>query len=408
MAERAPAPAVALLFADAELGAHLREALLALGASIVHEGPATAVQGADLRAADVVVVNLDAAVEDNFEQLYAALDEPRQRVVFNDAQVSRGLSGWDRARWARHLAAKLVDAGDVDPPRPADAPGAPALQVEQRQTVATPAAPVEWDLVDFEAAPVAPAAREDAAAFGIEKQAAAEFLAPDAAPHDPAMELTSTLELVSMEEAVAPAMAAAPVPEMAPAHSGDIRRVLLLGAAAEGAGAIRELLAGLPPALPALVLVARHQDGKATPATLAAELAASTRLPVRVAEDGMQAHPGEVVLLPAGQQVSVGRNGRVHAQPAPAKRSCDPSIDHCFTMAAAAFGADVVAVILAGDANDAIAGAQAVHDRGGQVWAQDPSDAHANAMVAVAREEGLIDFAGTPAALLARLREEYA
>ncbi|HET7359853.1 MAG TPA: chemotaxis protein CheB [Rhodanobacteraceae bacterium] len=402
MAEHAPAPAVALLFADAELGSHLREALQALDATIVHEGPATAVRREDLAAADVVVVNLDAKVEDTIEQLYAALDESRQRVVFNDAQASRGLTGWDRARWARHLAAKLVDAGDVDPPRPAPAPGSPALQVEQRQTVATPAPPVEWDLVDFEAAPVAPVAREDSAAFGIEKLAAAEFLAPDAASADPTAELISTLELVSMEEAVAPVAGAAPVGE-----DGNIRRLLLLGAAAEGAGAIRELLAGLPPMLPALVLVAQHQRDQAT-AAQAAELAATTRLPVRVAEDGMRAQAGEVVLLPAGQQVTVGRNGRVHAQAVAAKGPCDPSIDHCFTMAAAAFGADVVAIILAGDANDAIAGAQAVHDRGGRVWAEDASPSTANDMVAVAREEGLVDFSGTPAALLARLREEYA
>jgi two-component system chemotaxis response regulator CheB/chemosensory pili system protein ChpB (putative protein-glutamate methylesterase) len=277
------------------------------------------------------------------------------------------------------------------------------VQVEQRQTVpAPPAPPAEWDLVDFETAPTpAPAAREDAAAFGIEKLDAAEFLAPTADAHDHAVELTSTLELVSMEEAVAPVVGVA--------GSGDIGRLLVLGAAADGAGAVRELLAGLPPKLPALVLVALPQRRDEDAAALLADLAAASgELPVRLAEDAMQVRQGEVVVLPAGRHVSVGRDGRLRLQPAPAKGPCDPSIDQCLTMAAAAFGTDVVAIILAGDANDAIAGAQAVHDGGGHVWAQDPATVSANAMIDVAREEGLVDFVGTPAALLAHLREEYA
>lgn len=117
------APAVALLFEDAEQIAYLREALSALGARIVHEGPATGVERQALleAGADVVVINLDDTVDAHLDQIYEAVDESRHRVVFNDAAATRDLSGWDQARWARHLAAKLLDATDVDPPRPADA-----------------------------------------------------------------------------------------------------------------------------------------------------------------------------------------------------------------------------------------------------------------------------------------------
>lgn len=117
------APAVALLFEDAEQSAYLRDALKALGARIVHEGAATTVEQQMLldAGADVVVVNLDDEVEAHLDRVYDALDESRHRVIFNDAEASRGLSGWDQARWARHLAAKLMGALDVDPPRPADA-----------------------------------------------------------------------------------------------------------------------------------------------------------------------------------------------------------------------------------------------------------------------------------------------
>jgi two-component system chemotaxis response regulator CheB/chemosensory pili system protein ChpB (putative protein-glutamate methylesterase) len=103
--------AVALLFDDAELGGHLRAALSEHGARIAHEGPISSFDVGKLRqaGADVLVVNLDEAVDelalDLVYELVATGDIP---VVFNDAQASRGLDGWDRARWARHLAAKAL------------------------------------------------------------------------------------------------------------------------------------------------------------------------------------------------------------------------------------------------------------------------------------------------------------
>jgi two-component system chemotaxis response regulator CheB/chemosensory pili system protein ChpB (putative protein-glutamate methylesterase) len=126
--------AVALLFDDAELGGQLRAALSERGARIVHEGALADLDPARLAAAgaSVVVVNLDDAADDAaLDSLYGMIDGDRPRVVFNDAQASRGLDGWDRARWARHLAVKVLAAGDVDPPRPeharaVDAPAAAA------------------------------------------------------------------------------------------------------------------------------------------------------------------------------------------------------------------------------------------------------------------------------------------
>lgn len=127
MSEVVSKPAVALLFADAALGAHLRDALTALGARIVHEGAASEVTREALAAsgADVVVVNLEPSEVAYLERLYDVLAGGSWHVIFNDAEASRNLSGWDRARWARHLAAKLVGSSDVDPPRPADARAAP-------------------------------------------------------------------------------------------------------------------------------------------------------------------------------------------------------------------------------------------------------------------------------------------
>lgn len=116
-------PAVALLFEDAALGASLRQALQERGAQIVLEDSAMHTTPAMVAGcgAEVVVISLESAAEDAIESFCDALDGSRQRLVFNDAEVSRRLSGWDQARWARHLAAKILGSADVDPPRPAGA-----------------------------------------------------------------------------------------------------------------------------------------------------------------------------------------------------------------------------------------------------------------------------------------------
>ena len=131
----ATAPAVALLFEDAALGARLRQALQDRGARIVLEDSAARTTPAAVAGcgAEVVVISLEPAAEDAIEGYCDALDLSRQRLVFNDAEASRRLSGWDQARWARHLAAKILGSVDVDPPRPAD-----ARAVDVPVTAATP------------------------------------------------------------------------------------------------------------------------------------------------------------------------------------------------------------------------------------------------------------------------------
>ncbi|HEY1589851.1 MAG TPA: chemotaxis protein CheB, partial [Rhodanobacter sp.] len=159
-------PAIALLFDDTELGGQLRDALHERGARIVHEGGVSSLDRTLLHqvGANVLVINLDDSADDALDHLYELIDGDRPRVVFNDAQASRSLSGWDRARWARHLAVKVLAIGDIDPPRPQDARGieapSPTEPVEPA-LVATPQVPVEATVVAE--APVAPwvAAVED-------------------------------------------------------------------------------------------------------------------------------------------------------------------------------------------------------------------------------------------------------
>jgi len=108
--------------------AHLKQALHDLGATVVYESAPALIDRDKLEAsgARVVIVNLDSDSDAYIDQLYDVLDAGDYEVVFNDAQVSANLQGWDQARWARNLAAKLLHKPDMaEPPRPAGAQPVP-------------------------------------------------------------------------------------------------------------------------------------------------------------------------------------------------------------------------------------------------------------------------------------------
>ena len=562
----ATGPAVALLFDDTELGGQLREALNERGARIVHEGGVASLSRELLQrtGVEVLVVNLDDTADDALDQLYEVIDGDRPRVVFNDAQASRALAGWDRARWARHLAVKVLAAGDIDPPRPLDArdietvapipvaaapaelaaaapaaavvtpelgtvdalaspvgatadtpdhvdtshsetaeaesenlaaeleallaagdlpgeeesasgsglrfaegeelpplhdgnfgvrPEAPTavheepgeaqpaatehhaklpatpifhldhLQLSPLDADMTPAAPAaaalanasvtapvrapdNWALLD-DTPPAAAEAIEqpDAAAFGIRKLTAAEFLAPDVAPVDPAIEPLMSLQLISLEEAIAP-QAYEHVHEMVLDDTDSaLSRLVLLGAAASGAASVAAFLAALPATSRLTFVLLQHLAAQSVQ-DLAQQLTSHGSLPVRVATHGDRARAGEVLVVPPAQQVRVHRDGRIELlEDADAVPS--PSIDASFSMAANVFGRDALAIVFAGQATDAVAGAQAIHDRGGQVWVESSSGEHSADMVSGIFAERLVSFSGAPHELAAHLVEVF-
>jgi len=132
------APNVALLGRDDAVRTQLRTALAELGANLVYEGE---LRGASATAVSakhpaVVLLNLDAEGEDALDSLEELLLDPSMRVVFNEAETTAALSGWDLARWARHLAAKVLGHDRTIPPPPAGAEYLPETDL-----MPTPGAP---------------------------------------------------------------------------------------------------------------------------------------------------------------------------------------------------------------------------------------------------------------------------
>ena len=72
----------------------------------------------EVRAAlpDAVLVLLDPSLEHDLERFAPLLADAALDVVYEDADVAGRREGWEAARWARHLRAKLQGHDDVLPP----------------------------------------------------------------------------------------------------------------------------------------------------------------------------------------------------------------------------------------------------------------------------------------------------
>ncbi|MBP8098175.1 MAG: hypothetical protein KAY03_02550 [Arenimonas sp.] len=133
---------VALLARAGKARDQLHRALGDAGALIVAEGDPSELDPGQVaaQAPSVYLVSLEPAIEtalDRFDELLAA---DGVEVMFDDAEVTARLDGWDLNRWARHLTSKLLGSEGL-PPVPGDAtnwdradvsldPGAPPTPAE--------------------------------------------------------------------------------------------------------------------------------------------------------------------------------------------------------------------------------------------------------------------------------------
>ena len=110
---------VALLARAGKARDQLRRALADAGATLVAEGDPAELDPVEVTALapTFVLVGLEPAIESSLERFDSLLDSRDVEVMFDDAEVTNGLDGWDLNRWARHLVGKLIGT-DLLPPAP--------------------------------------------------------------------------------------------------------------------------------------------------------------------------------------------------------------------------------------------------------------------------------------------------
>ena len=131
---------VALLARAGKARDQLRTALDDAGAIVVAEGDPLQLDPSTVAAAkpNYFLVSLEPAVETALERFDHLLAAPGVEVMFDDAEVTSKLDGWDLNRWARHLASKML-GHDGLPPTPADSPAWPNHELSDASAPPTPA-----------------------------------------------------------------------------------------------------------------------------------------------------------------------------------------------------------------------------------------------------------------------------
>ena len=151
------------------------------------------------------------------------------------------------------------------------------------------------------------------------------------------------------------------------------REVIVVGASAGGVEALQQLVADLPPEVPAPVLVVLHVASTGT-SVLDAILERAGEIPARHAVDGEPLERGRIYVAPPDFHMLV-RDGRIHLSPGPRENGMRPAIDPLFRSAARAYGERTIGVILSGTLDDGASGLRFIRQNGGVAVVQDPADA---------------------------------
>ncbi|QIL21360.1 chemotaxis protein CheB [Thermomonas sp. HDW16] len=232
-------------------------AVAAAGADVVAVLDPGAASEDDVRntAPDAVLVVLDPAVEHALQKFDGVLGDPALEIMFEDADVAAKREGWEAARWARHLGAKLYGHDDVLP-----------------RAKALPSA------IDDKP----PAGREDsrfkAEMEALQRQVAAMPELPRGNQH------------------------------AAPAKTGAV----VVAAGVGGPDSVRQLLGGLPVGFPRPILLRQRIEGGQYD-KLVRQMQRATQLPVVLAQAGDPVANGTVHVLPDGIDVQVAPAGLVFA-----------------------------------------------------------------------------------------------
>ncbi len=225
------------------------------------------------------------------------------------------------------------------------------------------------------------------------RTAARAKLRPARAPGD-------TLPLRTLQSATAI------VPRLAPLDIRSAERLIAVGASTGGTEAIRELLMGMPPDCPGIV-IAQHIP-KVFSGPFAQRLDRTCPVRVSEAEDGEDIRPGHAYIAPGDQHLMVVRKaGRwiCRLDDGPAVNRHRPSVDVLFRSVAQQAGHNAIGVLLTGMGKDGALGLKEIQQAGGATFAQDEATSVVWGMPGEAVEIGAADDVLPLGRLAARVME---
>lgn len=168
------------------------------------------------------------------------------------------------------------------------------------------------------------------------------------------------------------------------------RDTIVIGASAGGVQALLELVADLPPNLPAAVFIVLHVAADA-PSLLPSILGRDSMLSVAHAIDGEPIERGRIYVAPPDHHLLI-EDRCVKLVHGPKENLHRPSIDALFRSAARWAGPRVIGVVLTGARDDGKVGMRAIKLRGGITIVQDPLEAAFPSMPRSVMKEIQVDY----------------
>jgi two-component system, chemotaxis family, CheB/CheR fusion protein len=175
-----------------------------------------------------------------------------------------------------------------------------------------------------------------------------------------------------------------------PATTAPPIPVVGVGASAGGLEAFALLLADLPTDTGMAFVLIQHL-APAHESLLSEILSKKTSLPVHEARDGVRLEANHVYVVAAGTELLLV-DGRISVTP----RETNSTVDLFFSSLAQLRGGHAIGVVLSGTGSDGTAGALAIHNEGGLVFAQDPESCAHEGMPASVIASGAADVVLPP------------
>jgi len=169
------------------------------------------------------------------------------------------------------------------------------------------------------------------------------------------------------------------------------RYLIVIGTSAGGMPALTRLVAQLPAALPAAVLVVQHLAPDSTGEPFVARLAANSGLRCQLATHGAPLEAGCLYLAPPDRHLLV-KNHQLLVTKGPRENNYRPAADALFRSAAVEFDSYTIGVVLTGMLHDGTAGLDFIKRCGGVAIVQDPADAEFPSMPESALRSVAIDY----------------
>jgi len=171
--------------------------------------------------------------------------------------------------------------------------------------------------------------------------------------------------------------------------------IVAIGTSTGGPNALAEVLPRIANDFPVPIVVVQHMPPIFT-RLLAERLASRSNIPVEEGSAGTILESGHAWIAPGNFHMTVIRAGtaaRLNLNQGPTENSCRPAVDVLFRSVAAAFAANVLAVVMTGMGADGVLGSQQIRDAGGEVIIQDEASSVVWGMPGLVHASGLSDAA---------------